>query len=146
MEFIDAPELDWRSLTEEARNSVLEQLGRHLEELRTIEPPAGTHIEALNKGGTADVLECSKLISCLGSLLDPRRGSTPFGPFKSFESFARYFGYIILSNSEEPSVKENLARFFARQQAFWLGKAQNQGQAFLVGIQCATPDARRRVE
>ncbi|KAF9030414.1 kinase-like domain-containing protein [Rhodocollybia butyracea] len=97
MDFIDASELNWSGLGKEQRESVMQQLGRYLGELRSISPPAGINIEALDKG----------------SLLDPRFNT--FGPFESFSHFVEHCGYSVLSTTEDKPVKERLSRFLEKE-------------------------------
>jgi aminoglycoside phosphotransferase (APT) family kinase protein len=50
MEFINAPELRWHDLSEKQQESVIDQMERYLKELRSIKPPTGTCVEAVDGG------------------------------------------------------------------------------------------------
>lgn len=75
MERIRGDELPkaWKSLSEEALESIFAQLRLYIQELRSLTPPPGTGVE-----------------SCVGgSLYDSRiaRGNPRFGPFKTIQEF-----------------------------------------------------------
>ncbi|KAL0960515.1 hypothetical protein HGRIS_005552 [Hohenbuehelia grisea] len=97
MDYVDAPELSFKSLTKDQQVSLMKQLAGYLDELRSIPPPLKTRLGALDSG----------------PLQDPRMGT--FGPFETCLDFAKNYGYTFLKKVKKPSIEGCLARFMARE-------------------------------